>query len=250
MDVREKKRKRKRLIRAVIFLAAVMTAAAIAVWLGTYARADEKAVGAYVSDLQVEERILEGGDLAFGTGDEEYGLIFYPGAKVDEKAYVPLMEELASNGVFCVVCKMPLHLALLKQNAADGIIEAFPGIGHWYIGGHSLGGVISASYLAKHADDFEGIVLLGAYSITDLSETDLEALLLYGSEDGVLNMKKYEENRRNLPADTRETVLEGGCHAYFGMYGEQRGDGEASISNADQVMLSAQEILNLIKDTD
>lgn len=39
----------------------------------------------------------------------------------------------------------------------------------WYVGGHSLGGAMAASYAAKHTDELDGLVLLAAYSTADLT---------------------------------------------------------------------------------
>ena len=57
---------------------------------------------------------------------------------------------------------------------------------------------------------------------------------VYVSEDGVLNRKKYEADRTNLPQATTETVIDGGCHAGFGSYGAQKGDGTPAISAEEQ----------------
>ena len=54
------------------------------------------------------------------------------------------------------------------------------------------------------------------------------------AEDGVLNREKYEADRTNLPQDTTETVIDGGCHAGFGSYGAQKGDGTPTISAEEQ----------------
>lgn len=54
------------------------------------------------------------------------------------------------------------------------------------------------------------------------------------AEDGVLNREKYEADRVNLPQDTTETVIDGGCHAGFGSYGAQKGDGTPTISAEEQ----------------
>lgn len=212
-------------------------------YVEAYYRADEAAIAAFATDRQVAERTLDSGALAFGTGDEALGLIFYPGGKVEHGAYAPLMRELAANGVFCVLCEMPLRLAVLDENAADGVREAFPGVGRWYLGGHSLGGTAAASYLADHAADYEGLVLLASYPTSDLSQTGLRALSILGSEDGVLNQRRYEAARAKLPADAEEVVISGGCHAYFGMYGPQCGDGTPTISNAEQLHQTAAAIL-------
>ena len=78
--------------------------------------------------------------------------------------------------------------------------------------------------------ELDGLVLLAAYSIADLTDSGLRVYSTYGSEDGVLNREKYEADRPNLPQDTTETVIDGGCHAGFGSYGAQKGDGAPVIS--------------------
>lgn len=150
-------------------------------------------------------------------------------------AYEPLLKALASEGMLCVLVEMPFRLAVFDMNAAEGIPEQFPEVANWYIGGHSLGGSMAASYLAKHATDYKGLILFGSYSTADLSETGLSVLSVYGSEDKVLNKENYEADKENLPADFTEIVIKGGCHAYFGMYGAQEGDGTPSISNEEQI---------------
>ena len=230
----------------LLLILAVLTGAC-AVYLTTYYRADGTAIAAFSADYAVEERILENGDLTFGTGQEPCGLIFYPGGKVAEDAYAPLMRQLAAKGVFCVICKMPCHLAILDGNAADGVREAYPAVEHWYLGGHSLGGLMAASYLSGHGG-YDGLILLAAYASKDLSDSGLAVLSVCGSEDGVMNSGDYEQNRANLPADTRELVIEGGCHAGFGMYGAQRGDGTPTIDSETQIRLTADAILSLMRE--
>jgi len=173
-------------------------------------------------------------------------LIFYPGGKVEYTAYVPLMQACAEKGILCVLVEMPFNLAVFDINAADGIQKEYPEIEDWYIGGHSLGGSMAASYLADHTEDYEGLVLLGSYSTADLSQTDLDVLSVFGSEDKVMNRKKYEENKSNLPSDFTEYVIDGGCHAYFGMYGAQDGDGTPSITNATQIRLTVENIVKMM----
>ena len=62
---------------------------------------------------------------------------------------------------------------------------------------------------------------------------------IYVSEDGVLNREKYEADRANLPQDTTETIIDGGCHAGFGSYGAQKGDGTPTISAEEQQQQTA-----------
>ena len=121
--------------------------------------------------------------------------------------YAPLLHDLAEDGILCVLVKMPCNLAVLDMNAADSIPERFSEVTDWYIGGHSLGGAMAASYAAKHTDELDGLVLLAAYSTADLTDSGLRVYAAYGSEDGVLNREKYEADRTNLPQDTTETVI-------------------------------------------
>ena len=105
---------------------------------------------------------------------------------------------------------------------------------------------MAASYLEKHTDEFEGLILLGSYSTVDLSDTDLAVLSVFGSEDKVMNREKYDKNKSNLPNDFTEFVIDGGCHAYFGMYGAQDGDGTPKISNTAQITLTANAVAGMM----
>lgn len=68
----------------------------------------------------------------------------------------------------------------------------------------------------------------------DISQSELQVLTVYGSRNGVLDREKYTENLTNLPEDRKEYVIEGGCHAQFGCYGMQKGNGEPEISGEEQ----------------
>ncbi|MBE6589409.1 MAG: alpha/beta hydrolase [Ruminococcaceae bacterium] len=247
MNFSENRRKRKIwIITAFVLLALLMIVAACAIYVGDYYRADQEAIEAFAPMNEVTFRTLEDGTMVFEPENADVGFIFYPGGKVDYTAYQPLMAACAKQGILCVLVKMPFNLAVLDMNAADGIQEKYPEIEDWYIGGHSLGGSMAASYLADHTNDYKGLILLGSYSTADLSETDLEVLSVYGSEDRVLNREKYDENKSNLPPDFKEVVIDGGCHSYFGMYGAQDGDGTPTIGNEEQIHLT---VANIVKVT-
>ena len=96
---------------------------------------------------------------------------------------------------------MPDDFAILNMNTAYRVQKRYPQISNWYIAGHSLGGAMAASYVASHQNDFAGLILLAAYSTSDISESNLKVLSVYGSQDGVLNMANYEKYRPNLPSE-------------------------------------------------
>ena len=244
--IKENRNKQATIIRALVVAVLLILAGFCAVYVNDYYRADIDAIVEFSADKDVLRKVLEDNTIVYETEDVNAGLIFYPGGKVEYTAYEPLMKSLASEGIKCVLMKMPFNLAVFDVNAADGVQELYPDIEKWYIGGHSLGGSMAAAYLKENVNDFEGMILLGSYSTADLSEGDLEVLSIYGSEDRVLNPENAVENKANLPSDFTEIIIDGGCHAYFGMYGAQEGDGVPAISNEEQIERTARQVVDFI----
>ena len=175
----------------------------------------------------------------------ESAIVFYPGGLVDYHAYLPLLTPCAEQGAACFIVKMPLDFAFMNKNAAGKLVKTHPGIKKWYIAGHSLGGAMAASYAAEHSEDFEGLILLASFSTHDLSDSGLKVLSIYGSNDEVLNLEKYNLYKTNLPPvgnGLTEIVLDGGNHAQFASYGAQKGDGTADITPEEQQQTTAAEI--------
>ena len=169
-------------------------------------------------------------------------LVFYPGGKVEETAYAPFLRLLAEEGLDVCLVRMPARLAFLGMDRAADVMVGYD-YAHWYVGGHSLGGAAAAIFASRHGDDLDGVILCAAYPTKPL-DGSLREILLYGSADGVLDLARVEAGRRYAPADTDEYVIEGGNHAQFGSYGAQTGDGEASLSAAEQQQEAAARILS------
>ena len=215
-------------------------------YINDYYHAEETAVSLITTPKENVVVTEENGVFTFKPQNATKGIIFYPGGKVEAKAYAPLMHSLAEEGILSVLVTMPGNLAVLDMNAADGICEQYPEIESWYVAGHSLGGSMAASYIAENTEEFDGVILLASYSTADLSGSGLEVLSIYGSNDGVLNMEKYSEYKPNLPSDFEEFIIDGGCHAYFGAYGEQEGDKKSTITREEQIEITVNEIKQFI----
>lgn len=221
-------------------LAACIIYTAVYKYISSYYHADAVALEALNSDKVVtvaqdkSNRIV-----TFAPDVPSKALIFYPGGKVEYTAYAPLLHELAQNGYLCILIHMPGNLAVLDKNAADGLVDAYqkdyPSIHEWYIGGHSLGGAMAATYASENSDDFDGLYLFASYSVSDISNSGLEVYSIYGSNDGVLDINKYEKYYNNLPDNTHECIIEGGCHSYFGSYGLQKGDNPPELTAKEQL---------------
>lgn len=242
--------KTKRVIR-IIAIVFVLAVAGIGFYASNYYRATDEALATFASGEGLSERVTvfrpaDMLDAETVAGEDNVGLIFYPGGKVAVEAYAPLMNKLAEEGITCVLLEMPLNLAVLDSDAAEGIEEILPDVERWYVGGHSLGGAMAASYAADHVEEVEGLILLAAYSMKDLIHSGLDVISIYGSEDQVLNRQSYEENRKNLPDDAVEVIIEGGNHAQFGDYGVQEGDGTAMIEGEEQLNQTTEKIAQLI----
>ncbi|MHC1719774.1 MAG: alpha/beta hydrolase [Clostridiaceae bacterium] len=203
------------------------------IYASDYYHADNTAITAAIKDSGIN--ISNGNSaLVFDPGNAGTAVIFYPGGKVEYSAYAPLMIKIAQKGILCILPKMPYNLAVFDINAADKYISGHPEILHWYIGGHSLGGSMAASYASKNTGKVEGLILLASYSAADISSSGMRVMSIYGSNDGVLNKESYEKNKINLPAYFTELVIKGGNHAGFGSYGSQKGDGKAGITSEQQ----------------
>ena len=243
---KNKGKQRKYICIVIISIVVLGIGIGCGVYLNDYYRADMQAMAMFASADNVSKKILEENTIVIEPSEPKAGFIFYPGGKVEYTAYEPLLKACARKNILCVLVEMPFNLAVFDINAADGIQEKYPEIEQWYIGGHSLGGSMAASYLAEHGEEYEGLILLGSYSTADLSASSLKVLSVYGSEDRVLNKEKYDENTDNLPDNFTEIVLEGGCHAYFGVYGAQEGDGTPTISNKEQIKRTVEAIVDFI----
>ena len=172
-------------------------------------------------------------------------MIFYPGAKVQAESYLPILYRLSEHGVDTFLVEMPGNLAILGKDKAEQILAEYE-YENWYMSGHSLGGAMAASYSAEHIEELAGIVLFAAYTTESLKAEDFTVLSIYGSEDAVLNMENIEDGRALVPENYIEICIEGGNHAYFGNYGEQDGDGVATITREEQQKQTVAAIIDMI----
>lgn len=213
-------------------------------YLNDYYKATED-VNSYLHSKNFVNVTLENNVYFFDGSGEDDAIVFYQGGKVENIAYAPILFKLAENGIDCFLVKMPFNLAIFDVNAANKVISKY-NYKRWYMMGHSLGGVEAASYTSKHKEQIAGLILLASYS-TDKIDDSIRVLSIYGSQDGVLNLENYEDNRSNLSINTIEVIIPGGNHAYFGNYGEQSGDNKAEITRDEQQEETIKEIIKFIK---
>lgn len=195
-----------------------------------------------------EEVQLENDWLVYTVEDATTGLILYPGAKVLPEAYAYLAQEVSKQGISVAIPTVTLNLPIVDQSKAAEFIDRNDDM-EWFIGGHSMGGAAAAMYADQQLDKVNGLILLGAYAADndDLKNADLPVLSISGSEDGLSTPEKVENMSGNLPNTTEFVEIDGGNHAYFGVYGSQSGDNEAEITVGEQQAIIVETMVDWIK---
>ncbi|MED1603171.1 alpha/beta family hydrolase [Alkalihalophilus marmarensis] len=177
----------------------------------------------------------EDGWSIYRAENADKGIILYPGAKVEPKAYAYLAQELSKQNITVAIPSVRLNLAILDVSKANELIQNDTNI-EWYIAGHSMGGAAAAMYADRNLDRLNGLILLGAYAASNdvLSNSNLPVLSISGEVDGLSTPEKIKEYSSNIPKTTTFIEIPGGNHAYFGVYGSQSGDNEAKITVSEQ----------------
>lgn len=244
-----KNRKKHGIFFRIVVLAGGLCAAVLTaffIYASVYYRSQETALKLLEGSETVTVTKIEEGLFLDGYGETE-AIIFYPGAKVEYTAYLPIFYEVAKQGVDVFLVDMPFRMAMFGMNKADRIRETYS-YEHWYLSGHSLGGAMGAVYVSKHPDAYDGMIFLASYPTKELKREGFRVLSIYGSNDRVINYERFDESKQNMPADFSEICIEGGNHGQFGDYGFQSGDGEATVSKEEQWQLSADAILELVQE--
>ena len=173
------------------------------------------------------------------------GFVFVPGARIDSRAYAPVLRPLAEAGYLVAVMKEPFGFAVLDRDHGKKVLDLHPEISHWVVGGHSLGGTVAAS-LADQYDLVEGLVLFAAYPADPIIRNDLKILSISGSGDGFTTPEDIEASKAELPPDTYFVAINGAVHSSFGDYGEQPGDGTPTIDSSEAQTEISQATLALL----
>ncbi|WP_052606040.1 alpha/beta hydrolase [Calidithermus timidus] len=196
-----------------------------------------EALSALSSDAAVSVEARDWGYLMKPTHNTaQLGLAFYPGARVDYRAYAPVLRQIAAAGYPVALMWVPFNLAITDQDRAKVVLEGYPQL-RWVLAGHSMGGVAASNFASS--DDpavrrsVVGLILWASYPQYDLSGLTLPTLALFGSKDGLIPAEKRALEVPRMPKGTRVEVLEGLNHAAFGAYGAQAGDQPADLPQAE-----------------
>lgn len=241
------KRKRGLIILSIIVVLLGLLVGGFFLYVNNYYKADSDAVEALKSNDDVT--VINNEEYISFIPKDNYNnaIIFYQGAKVEAEAYAPLLKLLAENDIACYAIKTTFRLSFFDVGDYSDIYhkEKHDNI-NYYVMGHSLGGVISSIAAKKYSNICRGIILLASYLNSDISDTALKVLSIYGSNDQILNMDSYENSKEYAPDNFIERRIDGGIHSYFGSYGIQNGDGKPYIEKAFQIEKTKDYIIEFI----
>ena len=175
-------------------------------------------------------------------------LIFYPGAMVESKAYIPLCRKLAEKGVMVYIIKMPWRLATNGYTKPKELHLFTDSSKTYILAGHSQGAKMAAQFVYENPGLIDKLILIGTTHPRDISlaDRDIPVLKIYGSKDGVADEKSILDNRSKLPESAKFFRIEGANHAQFGYYGSQLGDDNAEISREQQQAETLNSIMEFI----
>jgi len=182
------------------------------------------------------------------------GFIIYPGALVDPRSYAPFAHEIARNGFLTVIVKMMNDVAIGESaQRATKIINDYPEIEKWAIGGHSMGGFGACVYTQENTANIDGVVLWAAYP-TDIARLDdkiIKVISIYGANDGLATPGEINDSREDLPPYTQFVEVVGGNHTQFGWYDTspdpiQPDDNPAEITRQEQQNIIVQATVDFL----
>ena len=210
----------------------------------------------------VDKSLLKSDDLiSFENADDYYAftpstnfkevLVFYPGALVQPKAYVPLCRAVAEHGIKVYLMKMPWRQAIIGYEKPKELNILSDTSLSYTLAGHSQGAKMAAQFVYENPGIIDRLILLGTTHPRDISLADGEIPILkvYGTKDGVADERTMWENKSKLPTDTQFLRIEGGNHSQFGHYGFQLGDNSADIDREHQQQAVFEGVLAFMKES-
>lgn len=230
----EKINKKKTILKIIFFsiiLIITVTIVGFHIWVSGYYRAE-----CVLEDFD-NYQIIDNFTILNTYEPTQTAMIFYPGALVEATAYLPILDQLRNNGIMCVLVEMPYNMAIFGVKSASSIFEYYPDITNWYMSGHSMGGGMASSYAYEIQDKIQGLILMGAYVYGDYPVE--KSLTIYGTFNS--NLEESIDYTENI------VIIEGGNHAQFGNYGEQKGDPTATITTQEQQDITVSAILDFIE---
>jgi hypothetical protein len=178
--------------------------------------------------------------IVFPVSQSTIGVIIYGGGLIDPRAYSPLAHTLATRyHLPTVIPVFPQNLAFTFGTCDTGSVDlakaSLPQVENWIVVGHSFGGIgamvdvwsrTASSSNSTDSSSIGGLVMIAAdvqqdlgCGAIDFSESNLPIVSLTASNDEILNITRWNENKSLLPINSTLFLdIPGGNHNTFGYY--------------------------------
>ncbi len=183
-----------------------------------HADASPTALAAARSDADVQVQYDRFLVLRPRRSPERMGVIFYPGAYVEIRGYLPTLRPIAAAGYRVVLVPMPLELAIYGVDRASDVIAANPDITRWVLIGHSVGGAMTGAYARLHPGALRGIVIWDSYPAFSLHDFPRPVWHVHRATPDGEPPPAFAAHRDAFPQGSTWVPIPGGIHMYFGAF--------------------------------
>lgn len=183
------------------------------------------------------------------------GVLFFPGALVDPRAYAPITNKLAQQGYPAILVSVPMRCAFggadgsEVMNRAHTAMDEITSATNWVIAGHSRGGAIASRFVYENQNSAVGLILIGTSHPRriNLASISIPVIKILGTNDSISPVQYSNDHKHLLPSTTQRIEIAGGNHSQFGYYGFQPGDSFASINREAQQKQMLDAIIQLLE---
>lgn len=167
----------------------------------------------YISLLGYNYPILQDGYWTLNYTGASTAVVFFPGAKIDTRAYMPLLDRIRNAGYDVHIVVAPLGSAATAPEVMDRFRRVLAENGPYdkiSVMGHSAGGAGIYNALLLNIPNVKGLFSLAAGTSSLLGRTE-RMDLIYGSLDGLFGPGAAAQIAK-MPPTTTVTVIPGGNH--------------------------------------
>ncbi len=242
-------RVRSRYIWLAVIVLLILAAVLFKIYMGNSFQPQNQGAEMDVSSLNIEttDNMIVVRNPQRGSTPIKTGIVFYQNTRVEAEAYLPLMEKLALLGYDCFLPISFGNQSYLNVDGADAVIRKYEAIKRWIVVGHGASCRTAASFTADNPQKVQGIIYLGGYSKSNLSDLPIYGLSLIGSQDSVINRAGFENAKTNDPKDMEYQTIEGGNNSLFADITLVRNDSKANLSFDEQTDFAVEFIHNFLQ---
>lgn len=167
----------------------------------------------YISLMGYNAPVLQNGYWTLNSTGASNAVVFFPGAKIDSRAYIPLMDRVRNAGYDVHIVIAAMGSAGTAPETMDRFNRVLAEHGPYEkisVMGHSAGGTGAYNALLLNKPNVKGLFSVAGGTGSLLGRTEKMGLI-YGTLDGLFGGNAAGQIAK-MPADTVVTLIPGGNH--------------------------------------